>query len=171
MVSKTNLDKISELFKASANTALTIKNKNHQWNVFSEFCETYDLIPVPASSETLVRYAVYLMLQRRCCERTVRNHLSNICRYHKMYLNIDIPSPTQHPPLDAVLKGGAKYLGESVQQKFPVTANILSALVITLPQESPYRSLYNLLFFGLPRVGNILPQVSYKFSKEKHERR
>ena len=48
-----------------------------------------------------------------------------------------------------------------------MTANILSALKL-LPKESPYRTLYNLLFFGLPRVGNILPMTTSRFSILKH---
>ena len=55
-----------------------------------------------------------------------------------------------------------------MKQKYPVTANILSALTLTLPKESPYRTLYNLLFFGLPRVGNILPMTTSRFSILKH---
>ena len=166
--SKSKLDIIGELFIRSCNTKQTIKNKDYQWNVFTDFCSLFGEIPIPVSNDTLVRYCVYLIVQRNCCPGTVRNHLSNIRRYHKLYLNIDIPSPSQYPPLDAVIKGGAKYLGRTVKQKFPVTANILTALVITLPVDSPFKTLYNLLFFGLPRVGNVIPQTSSKFSPIKH---
>ena len=80
MVSKANLDVICELFKAGSNTAQTIKNKDYQWRIFTDFCELYNEISVPVSAETLIRYAVYLIVQRRCGERTVRNHLSCIRR-------------------------------------------------------------------------------------------
>ena len=162
------LDIIAELFQARCNTKLTVKNKDYQWKIFSEFCKTYGEIPIPVSVDTLVRYSVYLIVHRKCCEGTVRNHLSNIRRYHKLYLNVDIPSPSQCPPLEAVLKGGSKYLGKTVKQKYPVTANILTALVLTVPFNSPFKTLYNLLFFGLPRVGNILPYTSSKFSVIRH---
>ena len=154
MVNKKQLDIISELFIGSCNTNLTLRNKDYQWRVFIDFCKLYGETPVPVLNETLIRYAVYLIIQRNCCIGTVRNHLSNIRRYHRLYLNIDVPTPSQYPPLEAVLKGGSKYLGRVVKQKYPVTANILTALVLTVPEDSPFKTLYNLLFFGLPRVGN-----------------
>ena len=59
-------------------------------------------------------------------------------------------------------------MGRSVKQKYPVTPNLLSALTQTLPLESPYRTLYNLLYFGLPRVGNLLPYSVNSFNKVRH---
>ena len=94
MVNKSKLDIIGELFIRSCNTKQTIKNKDYQWNVFTDFCSLFGEIPIPVSNDTLVRYCVYLIVQRNCCPGTVRNHLSNIRRYHKLYLNIDIPSPS-----------------------------------------------------------------------------
>ena len=85
MATKADLDHIGELFKGSANTAMTLKNKDYQWKIFNDFCLLYDKTSVPVTSDTLVRYAVYLFVQRHCCERTVRNHLSNIRRYHKLF--------------------------------------------------------------------------------------
>ena len=67
-----------------------------------------------------------------------------------------------------MLKGGAKFLGKQVKQKFPVTPNLLTALTISLPKESPYRSAYNLFFFGLARVGNILPYKVNSFHPLRH---
>ena len=49
-----------------------------------------------------------------------------------------------------------------------MTANILTALILTVPSDSPFRTLYNILFFGLPRVGNLLPYTASKFSVFKH---
>ena len=168
MVSKENLARIAEVFKVNSVTPETMKNKDYIWNVYLEFCVLYDENPTPASGELLVRYSTFLIIQRNCSVPTVRNHLSVIRRYHKMFLDVDIPSPSQYLPLSATLKGGAKYLGRSVQQKFPVTPNILAALTLILPPESPYRTAYNLFFFGLPRVGNILPKTLNRFSKVKH---
>jgi hypothetical protein len=138
------------------------------WNVYCEFCQQYGEIPVPATGETLCRYSVYLVIMRHCAVPTVKNHLSCVKRYHLLFHDIKIPSPSEYLPLDATLKGAAKFLGRSVQQKYPVTPNILAALTISIPQDSPYRTAYNLFFFGLPRVGNVLPYSTSKFSKTKH---
>ena len=89
MSNKQQLDIIGELFKSSCNRKLTLRNKDYQWNVFSEFCETYGEVPIPVSVDTLIRYVVYLIVQRNCCEGTVRNHLTNIPRYHKLCLNFE----------------------------------------------------------------------------------
>ena len=55
-----------------------------------------------------------------------------------------------------------------MKHKFPVTANILAALTMTLPEDSLYKTAYNVFFFGLPRVGNILPPSVKSFSELKH---
>ena len=168
IIPKSSLDTISKLFQSSSITSKTIKNYDYHWRVFSDFCDIYNESPVPVAPETLVRYAVYLIVQRNCCDRTVRNHLSSIRRYHRLYCNITIPTPSQYFPLEAVLKGGSKYLSRPVQQKYPVTANVLAALTATLPDDSPFRTLYNVLFFGLPRLGNLLPYKVSKFSSIRH---
>ena len=128
----------------------------------------YSERPVPTSGDLLVKYSVYLIVQRECSVPTVKNHLSVIKRHHKMAYDIDVPSPSQYLPLLATLKGGAKYLGRSEKQKFPVTPNLLTALTLSLPKDSPYKTAYNLFFFGLPRVGNILPPDNKSFDRVKH---
>ena len=163
-----DLDLIALLFQQNSITDKTMKNKDSQWRIFTSFCQTYREQAVPVQPDTLVRYAVYLMVQRRCSVPTVRNHLSTIRRIHQLFYNVTIPSPSQYIPLLSTLKGGAKFLGRNVRQKFPVTAEMLTVLTLTLPPNSPYKSLYNLLFFGLPRLGNIVPDSIGKFSRIKH---
>ena len=43
-----------------------------------------------------------------------------------------------------------------------------STLSMTLPANSPFKNLHNLLFFGLPRVGNIIPDSKHTFSPHRH---
>ena len=86
MISKQNLDVIGELFKSSSVTALTLRNKDYQWQIFCDFCVLYDENPIPVQAETLVRYAVFLIVQRNCSVGTVRNYLNCVRRYHKLYL-------------------------------------------------------------------------------------
>ena len=168
MISKDILNSISNVFQGFSVTRATLRNKDYMWQSFIDFCDLYRETPVPASGDLLVKYSVYLIVQRECSVPTVRNHLSVIKRHHKMCYDVDVPSPSQYLPLLATLKGGAKYLGRSEQQKFPVTPNLLAALTLSLPVNSPYRTAYNLFFFGLPRVGNILPPDSNSFDKVKH---
>ena len=168
MPSKAQLDLISNLFQTFSVTQKTLKIKDSQWSIFADFCELYQEDPIPASGDTLVRFSTYLIVQRNCSIPVVKNYLSTIRRYHKLFMNIDIPSPTQYLPLQFTLRGGAKYLGRNVQQKYPVTAHMLSALTMTLPTNSPYKTLYNILFFGLPRVGNVIPDSKYVFSPLHH---
>ena len=119
MLSKHALDLISDLFIEHSITANTLRNKDYMWGVYTNYCEMYREDPLPCTGEQLVRYSVYLMMQRNCSVPTVRNHLSVIKRYHKLFLNYDIPSPSEYLPLATVLKGGAKYMGRSVKQKIP----------------------------------------------------
>ena len=168
MISKRALELVSDLFQHHSVTEGTLRNKDYIWGIYTKFCEQYNEVPVPCTGELLVKYAVFLILQRGCSVPTIRNHLSVIKNYHKMHLDIDLPSPSQYLPLRAVLKVGAKYLGRPVKQKYPVTPNLLAVLTLTLPSKSPYRTAYNLFFFGLPRVGNILPYSVDRFDKVKH---
>ena len=168
MPSKAQLDLISNLFQTFSVTQKTLKIKDSQWSIFTDCCELYQEDPIPASGDTLVRFSTYLIVQRNCSIPVVKNYLSTIRRYHKLFMNIDIPSPTQYLPLQFTLRGGAKYLGRNVQQKYPVTAHMLAALTMTLPTNSPYKTLYNILFFGLPRVGNVIPDSKYVFSPLHH---
>ena len=168
MLSKEALSSIASVFKEHSVTTGTLKNKDYIWDVYSDFCLQYSENPFPASGDLLVKYAVFLIIQRDCSVATVRNHLSVIRRHHKLYLDVEIPSPSQYLPLSAVLKGGSKYLGRSVVQKYPVTPNLLSALTLTLPPESPYKTAYNIFYFGLPRVGNVLPYKVKEFNSVKH---
>ena len=107
MLSKNALDKIGDLLMEKSVTDSTMRNKDYMWEVFSRFCSMYNETPVPCSSETLVRYAVYLVMQQNCSVPTVKNHLSVIRRYHKMFVNIEVPTLGQYLPLAAVLKGAA----------------------------------------------------------------
>ena len=126
MISKELLGLISNVFKDFSVTKATIRNKDYMWHSYIEFCEKYQETPIPATGDLLVKYSVFLIVQRECSIPTVRNHLSTIKRHHKLSYDIDVPSPSQYLPLMATLKGGAKYLGRSETQKFPVTPNLLT---------------------------------------------
>ena len=168
MISKDTLCSISNAFKDFSLTKATIKNKDYMWQVYIDFCNLYDEDPISSSGELLVKYSVYLIIQRSCSIPTVKNHLSVIKRHLKMSYDLEVPSPSQYLPLLATLKGGSKYIGRNTKQKFPVMANLLSALTLSLPKDSPYKTAYNLFFFGLPRVGNILPPKTDNFDVIKH---
>ena len=165
---KIHLDLIANLLQSCALTNKTLKIKDYQWKVYVRFCDLYDEEPVPATGDILVRFSTYLIVQRSCSVPVVKNYLSTIRRYHKLFWDIEVPSPSQYLPLQYTLRGGAKFLGRNVQQKYPVTAHMLAALTMTLPPNSPYRTLYNVLFFGLPRVGNVLPDTNNTFSHIRH---
>ena len=168
MIPKDVLHSISLLFKDFSVTKATLRNKDYMWQSFIDFCDVYSEEPIPASGELLVKYSIYLIIQKGCSIPTIQNHLSVIKQHQKLSYDVDVPSPSQYLPLLATLKGGAKYLGRSEIQKFPVTPNLLAALTLSLPIDSPYRTAYNLFFFGLPRVGNVLPPDSKSFDRVKH---
>ena len=80
MPSKTQLDLIANLFQSNAVTPKTMKIKDYQWVIFTNFCTLYQEDPIPASGDTLVRFAVYLIVQRNCSVPVVKNYLSTIRR-------------------------------------------------------------------------------------------
>ena len=150
MISKDTLNSISNLLKDFSVTKGTLRNKDYIWQVYIDFCNLYNEEPIPATGDLLVKYSVHLIIQRNCSIPTVRNHLSVVKRHQKLSFDVDVPSPSQYPPLLATLKGGAKYIGRSEQQKYPVTPNLLTALTVTLPEGSPYKTAYNLFSLDCP---------------------
>ena len=162
------LDTVAAFFQNKACTEQTMANKDSYWRIFMDFCDRFHENPVPADGRLLVRFSVFLVIERNCSVPTVKNYLSAVRRIQKQFWNIDVPTPSEFLPLKDTLKGAAKFLGRTVKQKFPVTAHIHSVLVHTIPKNSPFKALYNLLFFGLPRLGNVVPYPNKRFSHIKH---
>ena len=99
MISKEILSSISNLFKEYSVTKATIKNKDYMWQSYIDFCDKYDESPVPATGETLVKYSVYLIVQRECSIPTVRNHfvlLRGIKRCHMILMYLHPPSISRY---------------------------------------------------------------------------
>ena len=99
MIPKKALNLVSDLFQHHSVTEGTPRNKDYIWGIYTGFCQQYSENPVPCRGELMVKYAVFLILQRGCSIPTVRNRLSMIKSYHKLYFDIDVPSPSQYLPL------------------------------------------------------------------------
>ena len=115
--------------------------------MFIDFCELYREEPIPAKGDLMVKYSVFLIIQRNCSIPTVRNHLSVIKRHQKLAYDVDVPSPSQYLPLLSTLKGGAKFIGRNVKPKFPVTPNYFLPKQFRFQLTAPIR--LHTIFFSL----------------------
>ena len=80
MVLKAHLDLIANLFQSTAVTPKTLRLKDYQWRVYTDYCRLYQEQPVPASGDTLVRFSIFLIVRRNCTVPVVKNYLKETCK-------------------------------------------------------------------------------------------
>ena len=56
----------------------TLRTRDSQWKKFLDFCSSNDLVTVPASDRTVVRFLVFL--SKSCKYSTINNYLSAVIK-------------------------------------------------------------------------------------------
>ena len=112
---------------------------------------------VPASSETILRYASFLGQFLKY--NSVRQYL-NIIRV--MHREFDLKNPlSDNHNLSMLLRGMRRQLGDTVQSKHPMTPQLLKVMLCNLDMRTALDSnvwaVALLLFFGLLRKASVLP--------------
>ena len=106
---------------------------------------------VPASSETILRYASFL--DQFLKYNSVRQYL-NIIRVMNREFDLKNPLPDNHNLL-MLLRGMGRQLGDTVQSKHPMTPQLLKVMLRNLDMRTALDSnvwaVALLLFFGLLR--------------------
>lgn len=149
---------VSILLQSLGKAPGTWSNNDSHLRSFLKFCQQFSLTPWPASPDTLVLYVSYLVTVKSLGVATVKNHLASVRTFHSSH-GFFIPSPKEHYPLSLALQGAAKFLSRPSQQKFPVTAPIMSRLLAACSMSSPIRSLYLLLFLTSLRLSSVIPSA------------
>jgi len=102
----------------SLNTQLTYQS---QLRVYLRFCLFFGYLAVPATTQTLVRYCVFLA--RNHTANSVRQYL-NIVRI--IHLSQGLPNPLEKNfALHSILKGIDRVRGQVPKQKLPITPQLL----------------------------------------------
>lgn len=124
---------------------------------FLTFCEDYELSPLPASTQTITRYAAFLA--RSKCFSSVSQYL-NIIRI--IHVNFGHPNPLEDKwQIKAILKGikRVKSNAPSFNQKMPLLPvhllSIHSKLDLSSTRHMQIWAAILCGFFGLLRVSNI----------------
>ncbi len=104
-----------------------------QRRLYLEFCATINVPPVPASPQTLCRYAAYL---GRCRAFTTVQQYLNILRISHIELGLDNPLQNNWP-LKSLLKGMRRGKGAQQGCKLPITPTDLRQIHAQLNLKQP----------------------------------
>ena len=138
---------------------------------FLRFCTLLGVEPIPATSRLLCRYAAYLA--KRLKFSSVKQYLNIIRIIHREW---NLPNPLEGDyRLHLTLRGIKRSLGDSVCRKQPITPRhlraILRALDVAKPEHAAIWAAALLMFYGLLRKSNALPNSAREFDPTRHLRR
>ena len=127
-----------------------------QWRIYLTFCQEFDLVPLPASMETILLYLAYLAESRSYV--TIINYLSAVWTLHKMNA-VQHLDPSSFP-IVATLRGIRRTLGDVKNQARPVSVkelkNIFSTLDMCNSEDVAFWLAVILCFSGLLCKSNVV---------------
>jgi hypothetical protein len=144
-------------FKSNAFAVATKKSYNTHLMTYLRFCFFYDLIPVPASQETITCYVAHLA---RSLKPVSVNIYLNIIRI--MHEEAGFPNPMfENYELSMVKRGLLRARGSPPVQKAPMTVAILISLHkgvnFAMCSERAFWCALLLGFFGFLRKSSLIP--------------
>ena len=135
-------------------------------NVYFAFADEMSINHLPPSPDEVRLFAAWLMLTHCSKESSLRQYLSALKTYCAIR-GLFVPSPTEYPPLAAVVRGAARSFPGLTRRGKPVTPAILVNLVRTKPPAGAgwrarttlqvYKDTAIILFFSMLRGSNIFP--------------
>ena len=184
------LDQLVQHYQQSAFADGTKHNLWSQFRAYQDFCSRYDLTGLPASGETLSRFAVWLAVTKRAkTGQTIKNFLSAVRTLHKLS-GKKCDTPSSNGQLQLTVKGLSKKLAKPKRRMFPITKDILKFLIkplspvlnmaqtnITMTHKQilnifgpaieyhVYKALYLVLFLSFLRISSLIPASVSKFDK------
>ena len=168
---RTELDRQVDHFKSISFSLNTKKAYAVHKRAYIAFCNLLRVPPVPADTQLLCRYAVYL--SRHLKFNSIKQYM-NIVRLLHQEWGVQNPCLNNFH-LTATLRGIKRHLGATVCRKLPITPEllkiILNALAINTPKGASVWAACVLMFFGLLRRSNVMLQDKDKFDPNLHLRR
>ena len=140
---------------AAAWSSNTLSVRNSQWSKFISFCTSINQPPLPASTETVSRFLVWLA--RTCKYSTINNYVSAVVSLHKFH-GYD-PQFRDSFFIKMVLKGLKRRLGDKTVQMQPFSLMNLKGMYEKL-DHSIEELLWTILivsFRSLLRKSNLVP--------------
>ena len=108
----------------------TLRAYAHDWNMFQRWCLEHQLLPLPASTQTVILYATDLTKNNQRSLGTLIRRLAAISQFHQ---RVGFPSPTRSWEMKKFLAGLRRELGVEPKRKKPVIAGDLKKIVLQLP--------------------------------------
>jgi integrase len=144
-------------FKSNAFAQATKKSYKSHLMTYLRFCFFYDLVPIPASQETLACYVAHLA---RTLKPVSVNIYLNIIRL--MHVEAGFPNPLfENYELAMIKRGLLRARGEPPVQKAPLTVEILISLHKTvdfsLCSDRAFWCAMLIGFFGFLRKSSLIP--------------
>jgi hypothetical protein len=144
-------------FRGSAFASTTKKTYRSQLKSYMTFCQSYGVIPVPASQDTLISYMAFLA--RTLSSNSIPGYM-NIIRL--LHLDAGIVNPLlENWELKMIYKGITRQIGCPPKQKSPITAAILVKLHRTIrdtPIDLSFWCGCLIAYYGFLRKSSLLPQ-------------
>ena len=134
----------------------TLSTRNSQWKKYLKFCADTSQVPLPADTQTVVRFLVYLA--RSCKYSTVNNYLSAVISLHKFY-GCSVAFRDSYL-VKLVLRGLRSQLGDSKVQMQPLTIEQLKSMhemAVSSYEDGIMWSALMLAFRTLLRKSNVVP--------------
>ena len=157
---------VSEVLKDAQHADSTKRTRSAQMRTYFRFTDEVGIHHFPPSPRETVLYASWLMLTTCSRSDSLRQYLAAL-RVHAARLGHWVPSPTEFPDLQAVVKGAARLFPGPSRRSLPVTPAILANLLNTRPPpRSSWRQLASLqvlkdtallLFLTMLRGSNLFP--------------
>ena len=171
MDKRTDLDKKVRFYKSLAYAPNTCKAYRVHRRKYLRFCNSIGVYPVPATSETLCRYAAYLANSLKFS--SIKQYMNIVRLLHQEW---GLPNPLETDfHLKNTLRGIRRHLGDRVIRKSPISPELLVTFLNTLDVRSPRgASIWAaalLMWFGLLRRSNVMPNSQGDFDADKHLRR
>jgi len=186
------LDAEVQKFQQNAFALGTRGNLKTQFKAYLEFCTRYEIPGLPATGETLCRFATWTAVTKRAkTGQTVRNFLSAVRTFHKL-LGENCPTPKTNGQLEFTVRGLNKLLAKAPRRMYPITKDILTFLITIDSQVSPllphnpslsmkkyqetfgdtilwlvYKALYLTLFLSFLRISSLIPESRPKLDKQR----
>ena len=155
------------MYRAATYAESTKKTYRSQLNSYLKFCESVNVVPVPASGDIVAQYAAFLA--RRLAPSSVKQYL-NVVRL--LHMESNFPNPCEDNwILKTTLTGIDRLLGTPTVRKTPVTPSLLlqlhSQLDMRLPLHAMFWAAALVMFFGTFRKSNLFPDKSHQFCSDK----
>ena len=143
-------------FKSAAYANTTKRTYQSQTNSYIKFCLKFNLIPVPASQETICAYVSFLA--RTLSPNSIPAYM-NIIRILHIEAGFNNPI-SDNWELKMIQKGISRLLGKPPKQKLPISIPILLGIASSLanhPSDASFWAACLVAFFGFLRKSTLLP--------------